>query len=62
VLDARLQLGAAVSIYLDAGPSSDAVASSIVDVTGETPRVLRAGAIDLGQLRDVVPDIEEPID
>jgi L-threonylcarbamoyladenylate synthase len=62
MLDARLQLGAAVSVYLDGGPSSDALASSIVDVTGETPRVLRAGAIDLGQLREVVADIEEPID
>jgi L-threonylcarbamoyladenylate synthase len=62
MLDARLQLGAAVSVYLDGGPSSDALASSIIDVTGETPRVLRAGALDLGQLREVVPDIEEPID
>jgi tRNA threonylcarbamoyl adenosine modification protein (Sua5/YciO/YrdC/YwlC family) len=60
LLDARLQLGAAVSVYLDGGPSGDALASSIVDVTGDTPRVLRTGAIDLEQLRSVAPDIEEP--
>jgi L-threonylcarbamoyladenylate synthase len=59
MLDARLQLGAAVSVYLDGGPSGDAVASSIVDLTGEHPVLLRAGAIDLDKLREVAPDLEE---
>jgi L-threonylcarbamoyladenylate synthase len=58
MLDARLQLGAAVSIYLDGGPSGGALASSIVDLTGDAPRLLRAGAISADQLRDVVPDLE----
>jgi L-threonylcarbamoyladenylate synthase len=62
MLDARLQLGAAVAVYLDGGPSGDALASSIVDVTGEQPRLLRAGAIDLDRLREVAPDIEETLD
>jgi L-threonylcarbamoyladenylate synthase len=58
-MDARLQLGAAVTAYLDAGPAPDAsLPSSIIDVTGDTPRVLRAGALDLDRLRDVVPDLE----
>jgi L-threonylcarbamoyladenylate synthase len=59
MLDARLQLGAAVSVYLDGGPSGEAVASSIVDLTGERPQLLRAGAIDLDKLREVAPDLEE---
>jgi L-threonylcarbamoyladenylate synthase len=58
MMDARLQLGAAVSIYLDGGPSEGSVASSIVDVTGERPRLLRAGAVDLDALREVIPDLE----
>ncbi|HWA66028.1 MAG TPA: L-threonylcarbamoyladenylate synthase [Mycobacteriales bacterium] len=58
MLDARLQLGAAVSVYLDGGPSGDAVPSSIVDVTGDQPRLLRAGALDIEALREVVPDLE----
>jgi L-threonylcarbamoyladenylate synthase len=62
MLDARLQLGASVSVYLDGGPTNEAIASSIVDVTGERPRLLRAGAIGLERLREVVPDIEEPLD
>jgi tRNA threonylcarbamoyl adenosine modification protein (Sua5/YciO/YrdC/YwlC family) len=58
MLDARLQLGAAVSIYLDGGASGGSVASSIVDITGDRPRLLRAGALDLEALREVVPDLE----
>ncbi|HVU61224.1 MAG TPA: L-threonylcarbamoyladenylate synthase [Mycobacteriales bacterium] len=58
MLDARLQLGAAVSVYLDGGPSGDSVPSSIVDVTGDQPRLLRAGALDIEALREVVPDLE----
>jgi L-threonylcarbamoyladenylate synthase len=61
MLDARLQLGASVSIYLDGGPSNESLASSIVDVTGDVPRVLRAGAIDMERLREIAPDIEEPL-
>jgi tRNA A37 threonylcarbamoyladenosine synthetase subunit TsaC/SUA5/YrdC len=34
------------------------VPSTIVDVTGDVPRILRAGAIPLEKLRDVVPDLQ----
>jgi hypothetical protein len=33
-----------------------------VDVTGEVPRVLRAGALPVEKLRDVVPDLLGPDD
>jgi L-threonylcarbamoyladenylate synthase len=56
--DAREQLGYAVSVYLEAGACPDPVASTIVDMTSERPRILRAGAIPVEKLRDVVPDIE----
>jgi tRNA threonylcarbamoyl adenosine modification protein (Sua5/YciO/YrdC/YwlC family) len=55
--EAREQLGYAVRVYLEAGPCPDPVPSTIVDVTGEVPRVLRDGAIPLEKLRDVVPDM-----
>ena len=45
-LDAQLQLGAAVSVYLDGGPAPESgLPSTIVDLTGDVPVVLRAGAI-----------------
>jgi tRNA threonylcarbamoyl adenosine modification protein (Sua5/YciO/YrdC/YwlC family) len=55
--EAIAQLGDAVSVYLDGGPSGAAVASSIVDVTGDLPRLLRAGALSASTLREVVPDL-----
>lgn len=57
MLDARLQLGASVAVYLDGGPSGPQVPSSIVDLTGSAPRLLRAGALDADALRAVVPDL-----
>lgn len=55
--EARDQLEYAVRVYLEAGPAADPAPSTIVDVTGDVPRVLRAGAVPLEKLRDVVPDI-----
>jgi L-threonylcarbamoyladenylate synthase len=54
--EARDQFGFSVSVYLEAGPApADALPSSIVDLTAETPRLLRAGGIPLEKLREVVP-------
>jgi len=52
------QLGEAVSVYLDGGPSGDPVPSTIVDVSGPAPRLLRAGALDVTTLREVAPGLE----
>jgi tRNA threonylcarbamoyl adenosine modification protein (Sua5/YciO/YrdC/YwlC family) len=55
--EAKVQLGDSVAIYLDGGPVEIGVASSIVDVTGEVPVLLREGALSLQTLREVVPEI-----
>jgi tRNA threonylcarbamoyl adenosine modification protein (Sua5/YciO/YrdC/YwlC family) len=55
--EARQQLAESVAVYLDGGPSAIGIASTIVDVTAETPRILRAGAVSLEALRAVVPGI-----
>ena len=57
--EAARQLGTAVDVYLDGGPSGDAVPSTIVDLTGDVPTVLRAGAVSLAELREVVPEVQE---
>src|SRR3984885_5858573 len=49
--EAQEQLGDAVSVYLDGGPCANDVGSTIVDVTGNVPRLLRAGTVSVGQLR-----------
>lgn len=43
--DARQQLNDLVEVYLDAGPSEQQSASTIVDLTGSHPRVLRQGPV-----------------
>jgi L-threonylcarbamoyladenylate synthase len=51
--EAERQLGEVVSVYLDAGPCADNVPSTILDLTGVIPRVLREGAIPVDRLRKV---------
>jgi L-threonylcarbamoyladenylate synthase len=52
--EALAQLGASVPIYLDGGPSGDPVASTVVDLTGDAPRILRAGAVSTAQVAEVL--------
>lgn len=64
--DAQAMLGDSIAVYLDGGPSSTGVSSTIVDATslvgGSEPivRVLREGAIDRARLREVLGDLLEP--
>ncbi|GAU65474.1 hypothetical protein SSP35_01_08160 [Streptomyces sp. NBRC 110611] len=55
---AQEMLGDSVSVYLDGGPTPAAVPSSIVDVTGKVPVLLREGAVSADDLRSVVPELE----
>jgi L-threonylcarbamoyladenylate synthase len=50
-------LGERVDLVLDAGPCTHGIESTVVDVTGDVPRVLRAGATSLEALRAVVPEL-----
>src|SRR5262249_27379498 len=52
--EAEAQLGEAVAVYLDGGPCSGDVPSTIVDLTGPVPKLLRAGGISVARLRGVV--------
>jgi tRNA threonylcarbamoyl adenosine modification protein (Sua5/YciO/YrdC/YwlC family) len=54
VAAAQEQLGDAVAVYLDGGPCHGDVPSTIVDLTGPVPRLLRAGVISVDSLRQVV--------
>jgi L-threonylcarbamoyladenylate synthase len=50
---AKEQLGEAVSVYLHNGTVPGGIASTIVDLTGPQPRLLRRGAISVGRLREI---------
>jgi L-threonylcarbamoyladenylate synthase len=51
--EAREMLGDSVAVYLDGGPSAGGQASTMVDLTGDVPRMLRSGAISIGRLREI---------
>ncbi|MGV0853746.1 L-threonylcarbamoyladenylate synthase [Mycolicibacterium phlei] len=51
---ARDQLGDLVDVYLDAGPSEQQAASTIVDLTGVRPRVLREGPVTVAAIAEVL--------
>ncbi|MGW5192102.1 L-threonylcarbamoyladenylate synthase [Kribbella sp. NPDC004138] len=57
VYDAEEQLGDSVAVYLDGGEATAGEPSTIVDLTTDTPRVVRVGAISLDQLRAIVPEV-----
>jgi tRNA threonylcarbamoyl adenosine modification protein (Sua5/YciO/YrdC/YwlC family) len=61
--EAMAQLGDSVAVYLDGGPCPGDVPSTIIDLTGSVPRLLRPGVIPVERLRDVVPVaiVEDPV-
>jgi L-threonylcarbamoyladenylate synthase len=59
---ARQQFEFDVDVYLEAGEAGVQTPSTIVDVTGDLPRLIRPGAVTVEQLRDVVPYLVVPED
>lgn len=55
-------LGDSVEVYLDAGERADALASTIVDATGDDGmlRIVRAGAVPEERIREVVGELLAP--
>lgn len=52
--EAREQFGDDVGIYLDGGPSGDPVPSTIVDLTGDKPVVLREGSVSIDAVSEAL--------
>ena len=52
--EARSQLGDSVEVYLDGGPAEQQAASTIVDLTGPAPRILRAGPVSADDIAKVL--------
>lgn len=56
--DAAMEmLGDDVDIYVDGGARTSGVSSTIVDLTGDVPRIVREGPVSVSELREIVPDI-----
>jgi L-threonylcarbamoyladenylate synthase len=55
--DVVQEFGDGVELILDAGPCPGGMPSTIVDVTGAAPRLVRAGAVPLVELAEIIPGI-----
>nr|NLI50627.1 threonylcarbamoyl-AMP synthase [Propionibacterium sp.] len=62
IADAVDQLGDTVSVYLDGGTMSGPVPSTIIDLSGPRPRLLRAGRLTVAEINAVVPGLLEDPD
>jgi L-threonylcarbamoyladenylate synthase len=59
---AEEMLAADVEVIVDAGPSEGETPSTIIDVTGETGRILRPGALSLADLNAVLEPLGVTLD
>ena len=56
--DVLLTLDRRVELVIDGGPCRAGIESTVVDVSGPRPRLLRPGALSLLEIRHVLPDLD----
>ncbi|MGH2485190.1 MAG: L-threonylcarbamoyladenylate synthase, partial [Ktedonobacterales bacterium] len=56
----RADLNGRIDCIIDGGPCSVGVESTVLDVTGDPPRILRPGGVSLDELRTVDPRVLGP--
>jgi L-threonylcarbamoyladenylate synthase len=56
----RQDLDGAIELILDGGPTWHGVESTVVDLTGELPTLLRPGAVTVERLQEALPELRVP--
>jgi len=56
--DVEETLAGRIPLIVDGGPCSRGIESSVVDVSGPRPRLLRPGALSVLELRRILPDLD----
>ena len=59
--EARRQLGEHVDLVIDGGPARGQIESSILDVTGAVPLLIRQGAVGEDDIRDYLAELGEEL-
>ena len=54
------ELDGRIDLVLDGGPTPLGIESTVLDLTGEVPRLLRPGGVTVEDLRSVLGDVEAP--
>ncbi len=52
-------LGGRIDLVVDGGPTQVGVESTVLDLTGDVPTILRPGAVSLDMLRAILPRVEQ---
>ncbi|MGO2943410.1 MAG: L-threonylcarbamoyladenylate synthase [Brevibacterium aurantiacum] len=55
--EAMEMLGDDIDIYVDGGVRESGISSTIVDLTGDVPKIVREGPVTSDELREIVPDL-----
>ena len=55
----RTELGERVDLILDGGPCTVGIESTVLDLTGKTPTILRPGGVSRAQLQAVLGQVDE---
>ncbi len=58
---AYADLSGKVPLILDAGPCEIGVESTVLDLCAGVPRILRPGGVSLEAIREILPDVQPPI-
>jgi L-threonylcarbamoyladenylate synthase len=56
--EVRAQIGDRVDMIIDGGRCPGGIESTIIDLSGEMPLILRKGAIPLEEIEQVCPNLE----
>jgi L-threonylcarbamoyladenylate synthase len=56
----RDELGGGVDLILDGGPCAIGIESTVLDLTGDIPKILRPGGVSRKQLEFILGRVEEP--
>ncbi len=52
--EVAFQMGEMVDMVIDGGPSRSRQESTVIDITGDTPQILREGAVSRGEVEEVL--------
>jgi tRNA A37 threonylcarbamoyladenosine synthetase subunit TsaC/SUA5/YrdC len=55
------QVGDSCSVAIDAGPTARGIDSTVIDLAGEAPRILREGAIDRATVARILKVSQIPV-
>ncbi len=61
VQEIRAEFGDSIDLYIDGGPLSGRMPSTVIDVASDVPAVIREGAVPVEQIRRLLPHLSQKV-